>query len=100
MSWLRKSRPVSGSSSTRTRVGDEGAGDEDHLELAARHGRAGHLGQEDYVFGSREKDARHWNSYLLKIFQEHADTLSPLFNSGASAQSGASQSGSSQSSGS
>ena len=27
------------------RVGDEGAGDEDHLELAARHGRAGHLGQ-------------------------------------------------------
>jgi len=52
------------------------------------------------VFGSREKDARHWNSYLLKIFQEHADTLSPLFNSGASAQSGASQSGSSQSSGS
>ena len=27
------------------RVGDERAGDEDHLELAARHGRAGHLGQ-------------------------------------------------------
>ena len=27
------------------RVGDERSGDEDHLELAARHGRAGHLGQ-------------------------------------------------------
>ncbi len=38
-------------------------------------------GQEDYVFGSSEKDARHWNKYLLNIFKEHADVLEPLFNS-------------------
>ena len=38
-------------------------------------------GQEDYVFGSREKDARHWNKYLLEIFETYADTLSELFNS-------------------
>ena len=38
-------------------------------------------GQEDYVFGNAEKDARHWNSYLLEIFEEHADVLAPLFNS-------------------
>lgn len=37
-------------------------------------------GQEDYVFGSAEKDARHWNKDLLEIFEEHADTLSPFFN--------------------
>ncbi|MCC8080377.1 MAG: hypothetical protein LIO57_10080 [Oscillospiraceae bacterium] len=39
-------------------------------------------GQEDYVFGSAEQDARHWNTFLLKIFQEHADTLAELFNAG------------------
>ena len=38
-------------------------------------------GQEDYVFGSAEKDARHWNTYLLEIFEECADVLKPLFNS-------------------
>ena len=38
-------------------------------------------GQEDYVFGSAERDARHWNSYLLEILEEHADVLAPLFNS-------------------
>lgn len=38
-------------------------------------------GQEDYVFGSAERDARHWNGYLLEIFEEHADVLAPLFNS-------------------
>lgn len=38
-------------------------------------------GQEDYVFGSAEKDARHWNTYLLEIFDEYADVLKPLFNS-------------------
>ena len=38
-------------------------------------------GQEDYVFGSREKDARHWNTYLLDIFEEYGDVLEPLFNS-------------------
>ncbi len=37
-------------------------------------------GQEDYVFGSPEKDARHWNTTLLEIFNTHADTLAPLFN--------------------
>ena len=37
-------------------------------------------GQEDYVFGSSEKDARHWNRTLLEIFEEHADELSELFN--------------------
>ncbi|MCC8121840.1 MAG: hypothetical protein LIO42_07670 [Oscillospiraceae bacterium] len=39
-------------------------------------------GQEDYVFGSSTQDARHWNTFLLEIFQEHADTLSELFNIG------------------
>ncbi len=39
-------------------------------------------GQEDYVFGSSTQDARHWNTFLLKIFQEYADTLSDLFNAG------------------
>ena len=38
-------------------------------------------GQEDYVFGSAEKDARHWNTCLLEIFEEYADVLEPLFNS-------------------
>ena len=37
-------------------------------------------GQEDYVFGDSENDARHWNSYLLEIFEEYADVLEPLFN--------------------
>ncbi|MCD7918828.1 MAG: hypothetical protein LUG45_01880 [Clostridiales bacterium] len=39
-------------------------------------------GQEDYVFGSSTQDARHWDTFLLEIFQEYADTLSPLFNAG------------------
>ncbi len=37
-------------------------------------------GQEDYVFGNTERDARHWNGRLLEIFEEHADVLEPLFN--------------------
>ena len=37
-------------------------------------------GQEDYVFGSSEQDARHWNSTLLEIFEQYADILEPLFN--------------------
>lgn len=37
-------------------------------------------GQEDYVFGNAEKDARHWNKVLLDIFTEHAEALSALFN--------------------
>ena len=39
-------------------------------------------GQEDYVFGSSTQDARHWNKTLLEIFEEYADVLEPLFNSG------------------
>ncbi len=37
-------------------------------------------GQEDYVFGDSTQDARHWNSHLLKVFQEQKDTLSSLFS--------------------
>lgn len=37
-------------------------------------------GQEDYVFGSSTSDARHWNRYVLKVFEEYAAELSPLFN--------------------
>lgn len=40
-------------------------------------------GQEDYVFGSSEKDARHWDTYLLEIFEEYTDVLAPLFNKNA-----------------
>ena len=39
-------------------------------------------GQEDYVFGDEDQDARHWDSILLSILEEHADVLSELFNSG------------------
>ena len=39
-------------------------------------------GQEDYVFGSASRDARHWDKYVLKVFEEHADELSALFNAG------------------
>ncbi|MCR4596645.1 MAG: hypothetical protein K5673_07670 [Lachnospiraceae bacterium] len=37
-------------------------------------------GQEDYVFGSSTADARHWDIYVLKMFEEYADTLKELFN--------------------
>lgn len=37
-------------------------------------------GQEDYVFGDSEQDARHWNRTLLEIFEKYADVLEPLFN--------------------
>lgn len=37
-------------------------------------------GQEDYVFGSSENDARHWDTYLIEIFEKYADVLEPLFN--------------------
>ncbi len=37
-------------------------------------------GQEDYVFGDSDKDARHWNIFLPEIFEEYADVLEPLFN--------------------
>jgi hypothetical protein len=37
-------------------------------------------GQEDYVFGDSESDARHWNKYVQKVFEDHADVLEELFN--------------------
>ncbi|SDM47530.1 hypothetical protein [Lachnospira pectinoschiza] len=37
-------------------------------------------GQEDYVFGSSSKDVRHWDKYVLKVFEDNEDTLSSLFN--------------------
>ena len=40
-------------------------------------------GQEDYVFGSRNADARHWSKYVLKVFEENKDKLSSLFNAGS-----------------
>lgn len=39
-------------------------------------------GQEDYVFGDSEQDARHWNRTLLEIFEQYAEVLEPLFNQG------------------
>ncbi|MCR4922482.1 MAG: hypothetical protein K5931_00525 [Lachnospiraceae bacterium] len=38
-------------------------------------------GQEDYVFGDQDSDARHWNKFLLKVFEEHREDLEALFNS-------------------
>ena len=37
-------------------------------------------GQEDYVFGDSDTDARHWSTWVLKALQENADVLEPLFN--------------------
>ncbi len=37
-------------------------------------------GQETYEFGSESQDARHFDKYVLKVLQEQADTLPPLFN--------------------
>ena len=37
-------------------------------------------GQEDYVFGDSDTNARHWSEYVLKVLQEHQDTLESLFN--------------------
>ncbi len=39
-------------------------------------------GQEDYVFGDSEADARHWDKFVLEILKEHEDVLSELFNKG------------------
>ena len=39
-------------------------------------------GQEDYEFGSSTKDARHWDSHVLDILEEHADVLTSLYNQG------------------
>ena len=37
-------------------------------------------GQEDYVFGDSDTDARHWSTWVLKALQDNADVLEPLFN--------------------
>ena len=37
-------------------------------------------GQEDYVFGDSDTNARHWSVWVLKALQENADVLEPLFN--------------------
>lgn len=39
-------------------------------------------GQEDYVFGNSTADARHWDKYVLKVFEENQETLESLFNAG------------------
>ncbi len=37
-------------------------------------------GQEDYVFGDSDTDARHWDTFVLDALEEHQDVLSQLFN--------------------
>ena len=37
-------------------------------------------GQEDYVFGDSDSNARHWSVWVLKALQENADVLEALFN--------------------
>lgn len=37
-------------------------------------------GQEDYVFGDTDTDARHWDKYVLQALEEHSDVLEPLFH--------------------
>ena len=37
-------------------------------------------GQEDYVFGDSDTDARHWSEWVLKALRENQDTLEALFN--------------------
>jgi hypothetical protein len=41
-------------------------------------------GQEDYVFGNADVDARHWDPNVNAIFQDAAcaQVLAPLFNAG------------------
>lgn len=34
----------------------------------------------NYVFGSTSADARHWDKYVLKVFEENQETLAELFN--------------------
>ena len=41
-------------------------------------------GQEDYVFGDSDSDARHWSETVLKVLEEYSDELSALFNANAS----------------
>ena len=41
-------------------------------------------GQEDYVFGDSENDARHWDVYVLTALEENYSTLEQLFNADVS----------------
>ncbi len=36
-------------------------------------------GQEDWVFGDREQDGRHWSIYVLQAMEDHAQELAPHF---------------------
>ncbi len=36
-------------------------------------------GQEDYVFGDSDTDARHWSEWVLKALQDNREELEPLF---------------------
>ena len=36
-------------------------------------------GQEDYVFGDSDTDARHWSAYVLKALEENREALEALF---------------------
>lgn len=44
-------------------------------------------GQEDYVFGNTEQDARHWDKYVLTAFEENYSELQSLFDSESSSSS-------------
>ena len=37
-------------------------------------------GQEDYVFGDSDTNARHWSVWVLQALQENEETLESLFN--------------------
>ena len=37
-------------------------------------------GQEDYVFGDSDTNARHWSEWVLKVLRENRETLESLFN--------------------
>ncbi|MDO4865988.1 MAG: hypothetical protein Q4C10_05485 [Clostridia bacterium] len=37
-------------------------------------------GQEDYVFGDSDTDARHWSTWVLKALEDNRETLEALFN--------------------
>ena len=37
-------------------------------------------GQEDYVFGDSDTDARHWSEWVYKALSDNREVLEPLFN--------------------
>ena len=37
-------------------------------------------GQEDYVFGDSDTNARHWSEWVLKVLRENREALESLFN--------------------